>query len=256
MAAPAILFLDIETAPDVAWVWGVYEQNAIAVKEHWYILSYAAKWRGEDAIETRGLVDYPGYKGGSSCESDLLDSVWSLLDRADIVVAHNGSDFDVKKLNAKFIQWDFDPPSPYKVVDTKRDLTRVARFSSNKLDWLCKQLELGSKMETGGFDTWQGCMNGDREAWAKMKEYNANDIVLLESLYETLAPWIRQPNAALFHDGEEIRCANPACGSESLTKRGTQHALTRSYQRYQCNDCGAWTRSAKSVKAVKSQRAV
>lgn len=249
---PSILFLDIETAPDVVWTWGVYQANAISVKEHWYVLSFAAKWHGEKGVLVRGLNDYRGYVDGRGCEDQLLADVWGLLNKADIVVAHNGADFDVKKLNAKFIEHGFVPPSPYKVVDTKRDLVRVAKYSSHRLDWLAKQFKLGKKMVTD-FSLWEGCMQGNPEAWRKMKEYNKHDVTLLEKLYNMIAPWIDQPNAGVYSDKPNV-CPNPACGSQKLQKRGFSRAKTRIYQRYQCFECGTWSRSTNSVGGVKVTR--
>jgi hypothetical protein len=249
--SPKILFLDIETAPDVVWVWGVYQQNAISVKENWYILSYAAKWRGDRDVMVRGLCDLEGYRGGSDLEYDLIREIWEFLDEADIVIAHNGADFDVKKINAKFIEHGMDPPSPYKVVDTKRDLVRVAKFSSHRLDWLSKQFQLGSKIPTD-FSIWEGCMRGDLHSWRKMLEYNAHDVALLEKLYDRINPWIDQPNAANYN--EDLVCVNPGCGSKDVVKRGFSYAKTRVYQRYRCNKCGTWSRSVNSVCGTKVTR--
>jgi len=245
VSEPKILFLDIETAPDVTWSWGVYQENAIAVKEHWYVLSFAARWRGSEKMIVKGLCDYKGYEGGNKQEPLLLQDVWKLLDEADIVVAHNGLDFDIKKLNARFIAHDFDPPSPFKSVDTKRDLKRVAKFSSNRLNWLSKQLGLGAKLlEQHDWELWQGCMEGNKKKWDIMKRYNAHDVELLEELYEVLAPWIAQPQV---HGS--MQCTNPACGSKGRQKRGLQRTTTMVYQRYQCQQCGAWSRSSKGERA-------
>jgi uncharacterized protein YprB with RNaseH-like and TPR domain len=246
---PRILFIDIETAPDVMWAWGVYEQSAIAVKEHWYVLSYAAKWRGEKGVTVRGLVDFKGYTKGNGTEKKLLAEVHALLSEADIVVAHNGADFDVRKLNARFIALGFSPPSPYRVVDTKRNLTPVAKFSSNRLNWLCKQLGIGQKtMEHHDWKMWQGCMEGDRACWKEMKVYNAHDVVLLEELYEILAPWIEQPNATLWHEPGRPRCVNPACSARQMNINKRYYARSRVYVLYRCPTCGAWARANQAEK--------
>jgi len=246
---PAILLIDIETAPDVVWTWGVYQENAIAVKEHWYVLSFAAKWLGARSITTKGLDDYKGYTSGSSTEKHLLKEIHSLLDRADIVVAHNGADFDVRKLNARFIAVGLPPPSPYKVVDTKRDLVRVARFSSNRLNWLSKQLGIGRKtMEHHDWKMWEGCMNGDAKCWRAMKVYNRHDVVLLEELYRMLAPWIEQPNANVW--SAKPTCPNPTCSKPNLVGHGVYRSKTRTYQRFRCTTCGSMARSTRSSSAT------
>lgn len=241
MTAPRILLIDFETFPNVAYVWGAYEQNAIEMKEDWYILSAAWRWLGTGPVFAKGLCDYRGYTGGNSTERALLKDIHRLMDEADIIVAHNGVDFDVKVANTRFIAHGFAPPSPYKVVDTKRAIRQVARFSSNKLDWLCKQLGLGRKVEHEGFPLWKSCAAGDAKAWRKMLRYNKHDVRLLDDLYRLIAPWIRQPSATVF-SGEE-HCVNPTCRSTDLQSRGSYRAVSRTYRRFVCARCGKWGRS-------------
>src|SRR5512139_461679 len=240
---PKILLVDIETQPDLVYTWGVYEQNAIAVKENWQMLSFSAEWLHSGKVTTKGLCDYKGYKPGGT-DYDLAIDLWRLLDEADIVVAHNGADFDIKCIKARFIAHGLKPPAPYRVVDTKKELKKVSRFSSNKLDWICKQLDLGKKIEHEGWELWLKCMGGDRAAWARMKKYNRHDVVLLKKLYGVLAPWITQPNAGTYSDVPV--CPNPNCGSDQLQLRGFARNKTRIYQRFQCRKCGTWGRAAHS----------
>ena len=241
---PRILLLDLETFPNVAYVWGAYEQNAIEIRDDWYVLSYAAKWFGARPIICRGLDD-SGDQRHLSGDRRLMKEIHALMNEADIIVAHNGVDFDVKVANTRFIAHGFTPPSPYKVVDTKRAIKQVARFSSNKLDWLCKQLGLGRKIEHEGFPLWRGCAAGDPAAWRRMKTYNRHDVRLLEDLYRTIAPWSKQPNAALYAGDE--RCVNPACGSADLhIYPRLYYANTRAYRRMQCRACGKWARATVS----------
>jgi hypothetical protein len=242
--------LDVETQPDLVWVWRVYESNALDVKEHWQLLSFSAKWFGTRVHVTKGLPDYRGYKPGGD-DRLLVKELHGLLDEADIVIAHNGVDFDLKKITARFIAHGMQPPSPYKIIDTKRTIKQVAGFSSNKLDWLCGQLGLGRKMEHQGFPLWKGCAAGDAAAWRKMKRYNRHDVRLLGDLYALISPWIRQPNAALYHGDE--RCVNPACGSDDLhVYPRLYYANTRAYRRFQCNRCGKWARATISERAPKA----
>lgn len=247
---PRILLLDLETFPNVAYIWGAYEQNAIEMKEDWFVLSYAAKWVGHRPITCRGLDDVGQKPGRPNSDRRLMGEVHTLMDEADIIVAHNGVDFDIKVANARFIAHGFKPPSPYKVVDTKRAIKQVARFSSNKLDWLCRQLEIGRKVETEGFPLWKGCAAGDPAAWRKMKRYNRHDVLLLEELYLLISPWVAQPNGALFRGGEV--CPNPACGSSDIEWRGLSRQITRVYRRFQCRKCGRWGRAVLSERTPKA----
>lgn len=238
---PKILVFDIETFPHIGFTWGKYEQNVIRFKQETCIASFVAKWL-DGPIISKGLPDYAGYRPGSYDDKKLVKDLWSLLDEADIVVAHNGMDFDVKVCRARFLFHGLRPPSPFRVVDTKRVAKRVARFSSNKLDDLASHLGLGSKIKTD-FDLWLGCINGDKSSWDKMLKYNRHDVILLEKLYKTLLPWANtHPNLTLFGD---VDC--PKCGSKHVVCRGTTTLTSGQYQRYQCQECGGWSRSTKRI---------
>ena len=227
MDQPRILLLDIETFPDVVYTWGVYEQNAIEVKEHWFILSYSAKWLGGEHI-TKGYWQFRG-----NGDEGLVKSLWKLVDKCDYLVAHNGAQFDCKKINTRFLCHGLKPPSPYVLIDTKRHASRLAGFSSNKLDWLCSQLHLGRKVEHKGFSLWKGCVMGNKSDRRTMLTYNRKDVILLEKLYLLLRPWIKT-NAGMFTDGTICN----ACRSKNLSSDGWRRNATLMYKRVICNDCG------------------
>ena len=121
---PKILIFDIETTPMPVWVWDFGKQyvphtNIVKDKsgnqKFWYVLSWAAKWLYDENI----LSDVLTPEGAVARDDKrILDSVWKLIDEADIVIAHNGDRFDIRKLNARFILNDMNPPSPYKSIDT------------------------------------------------------------------------------------------------------------------------------------------
>lgn len=241
---PKILFLDIETFPMLFYAWESYEARALRVVENTSVASWSAKWMGGPQI-TKAICDYKGYKPHSRDDKKLLEDLWKLLDEADIVVAHNGIRFDVKKLNYRFLVHRLGVPSPYRVVDTLREVKRVAAFDSHRLNELARQLEIGEKMRTGGADLWFDCLEGKPAAWAKMKRYNAKDVYpLLEKLYEDLLPWmVNHPNHGMWTGISSC----PRCGSTKLQSRGKARATTRTYQRFQCQGCGGWARSSEMV---------
>ena len=246
------LIFDIETMANLSWVWGKYEQNVIDYDAEWYMLSYSYKWLGEKSTHVLSLPDFKGYKSGRDCEKKLIQALWKLFDEADIIVAHNGASFDIKKSNAKFIEHGLQPPSPYKVLDTKLIARKYFKFNSNKLDDLAKILGLGRKMDTGGFELWLGCHNGDMKAWKKMCAYNKHDVVLLEKVYMKLRGWIA-PLRSPIRDG---RCPQPDCGSKSIQYRGREkRANGLEIQRVQCQCCGRWgyLPAPKVIKTVKSK---
>jgi hypothetical protein len=246
---PRILFLDIETFPNQAFVWGMYDQNVIRFKEQTCLATYAAKWLDEKEVFAKGLCDYKGYKPGSYDDTKLVADLWNLVDEADIIVAHNGDQFDVKVIQARFIFHRLSPPRPFKTVDTKKAVKRVARFNSNKLDDLSFLLENEKKIKTD-FDLWENCINGVRKAWDQMIAYNKKDILLLEKLYLRLRPWIsNHPNFSVLAGKLERVC--PKCGAKRLIYRGFAVTQGRRYRRLQCQDCGGWAREVKSEDGAK-----
>lgn len=240
---PKILLLDIETFPNIAYVWGKYEQNVIRYTQEGCLATFVCKWLGEPAIFGSSLASYRGYKPGTYDDSRLVKDLWKFMDEADIIVAHNGDDYDVKVCNAAFIRHGLQPPSPYKTVDTKKAVKRVARFNSNKLDDLGQTLEMGKKIKTD-FDLWEGCIQGDPKAWKQMMDYNKQDVLLLEKLYLRVLPWIsNHPNFTVETGG---MC--PKCNSKDIQFRGYSVTTMRRYRRFQCKKCGGWGRLTKSEK--------
>jgi DNA polymerase elongation subunit (family B) len=220
-------------------VWGLWQQNVSInqLMESSYVLCYAAKWLGEEDIYFDSVHQ--------SKPKTMLKGIHALLDSADAVIHYNGTKFDIPTLNKEFLLAKLLPPSPYKQIDLLRVVRSNFRFPSNKLDYVSQRLGLGSKHAHEGHDLWVKCMNGDKDAWKRMEEYNIQDVVLLESLYDNLLPWIKNaPNRNLYQ--ETTGC--PTCGSTRLHKRGTAVSTTGSYQRYQCRDCGSWSQGTKSIR--------
>jgi hypothetical protein len=240
-----ILFLDIETLPNIGYTWGKYEQNVIDFQQQGCIATFAAKWNG-GKVFAKALPDYKGYKPYSYDDSKICEDLWKLLDEAEIVVAHNGDQFDVKVINSRFIFNKLKPPAPYKTVDTKKVVKGAARFNSNKLDDLGEMLGEGRKIKTD-FSLWLGCIQGDKKSWNKMVKYNKQDVLLLEKVYERLLPWAkRHPNIGTLTNSHVC----PKCGGTAMQSRGMMLTTTMKYRRFQCTTCGGWSRE--SVNGLKS----
>lgn len=238
-----ILILDIETAPHIAYIWGLWKENIPLDRliESGYVLCWSAKWYGTTAVEFSSLAH--------ESKGKMIKRIHKLMDEADVIVTYNGKKFDIPHLNREFINQGLNPPSPYKQVDLYETAKRRFKFPSNKLQYVAQFLGIGEKAQTGGFDLWIRCMTSlkDREAWETMMKYNIQDVELTESVYTILKPWVtKHPNAALFSDGSKAVCTS--CGSEHLQKRGVYHTLASVFQRYQCQDCGSWTRDNTPLK--------
>lgn len=232
-----ILILDIETAPNLVHVWGLWQQNVglPQIIDAGYVLCVAAKWYGEKEV-----FFYSVQKNG---EHGMLKAVHAMLEQADAVVHYNGTKFDIPTLNKEFLLNGLTPPAPYKQIDLLRTSRGQFRFASNKLDYVAQALELGRKTKHRGHQLWIDCMANDPAAWKEMEEYNKNDVIILEAVYEAFKPWIKgHANHSVFSG--DLLC--PTCGGNHYHRRGVQVTVAGKYPRYQCVDCGTWFRGNKS----------
>lgn len=240
---PRILILDIETSPALALVWKFWQENVSPkqVIEHPYIMSFAAKWLGDDEII------YHENRHGD--EKQLLERLVYYLDLADVVVAHNGGKFDLPKIRGQAAIHGIAPPSPVKLVDTYRVAKKEFNFPSNSLEYLTTVFGCNTKKtdhdKFPGFKLWLECLRQNDEAWSVLKVYNIDDILSLEELYLHMRPWITDhPNLSIYVEREgdtTVRC--PKCNSSNIQWRGYAYTTTSKYHRFQCKVCGGWSRS-------------
>jgi DNA polymerase elongation subunit (family B) len=234
-----ILLLDIESAPNTAYVWGLWKQNISIsqIVDSSSMLCWAAKWLGEDEVEFLSIMN--GKK-------KMLNRIHTLLDQADAVIHYNGSRFDIPTLNKEFLEAGMPPPAPYQQIDLLKTARQQFRFPSNKLDYVGRALGVGQKEGHEGFELWIKCMNKDKEAWKKMESYNKQDVILLEKVYYRFLPWIKNhPSHAVLNNSGHT-C--PSCDSNNVKRRGFNITKAGKYQRYQCSDCGAWSSERRSEK--------
>ena len=235
-----MLILDIENAPNLAYVWRLYDENVsldLLLKEH-YILSWAAKWYGEDEIMFDSL--------NQSSRKQMIGRMHKLLNEADAVIHFNGKKHDIPFLNREFIEAGLTPPSPYKQIDLVATCRNQFKFPSNRLVYVTKALGLGEKVDHEGYPLWIKCINGEQKAWATMKKYNIQDVQLTEKLYNKVRPWIKNhPNVALHQDDSD---ACPVCASDDF-KKSKNYIVTKSlkYPLFQCQDCNSWFRGTVSI---------
>ncbi len=246
-----ILVLDIEISPTLATVWGLFNQN-IGINQlvgNSEVLCWSAKWVGENETIFSSIH--------MTSKKKMLQEIYKLLEEADVVVSYNGKSFDLKILNKEFALQGWARPSPYKNVDMLQVVRTQFRFTSNKLDYVVQQFGLGQKGKHSGHQLWLDCMNpksaGYEDSWVIMEEYNTQDVILLEDLYLRLIGWVPNHPSHSALDNDHV-CPN--CGGTHLQKRGTAITTTLSYQRWQCKDCGAWSRSKTANKADRAKQLV
>jgi len=233
-----VLALDIETSLMEAYVFDIKDQyiTPADVKKDWHILAWGAKWVGNSKMiyeETRNGND----KG-------ILKILWKLLDQADIVLTQNGTSFDSKKINARFMLHGFPPPKPYRHFDTYRLTKKVAAFTSHSLAYLtsklCVKHKKTSHSKFAGKKLWIECSKGNKEAWKEMRKYNIEDVLSLEELYLKVRAWAPEVMPKVFAMTDAAsQCGT--CGYEGKMRKGRpRQAKTYKYEQNSCVRCGAW----------------
>lgn len=241
---PKVLLLDIETSPIIAYVWDLHDQDITLaqIKKDWNLLAWSVKWLGEPA--SKAVYQSLENKKDKADDRDLLKGIWKYLDEADVVITQNGAGFDGPRLNARFIMHGMKPPSPYKHFDTYQLVKRVAKFTSNKLEYLtsvlCTKYKKLSHKRFPGWSLWIQCLAGNKAAWAEMRRYNIHDVLSLEEMYLKIRAWAPASLPKCFNVLQTtLTCRT--CGN-AAQRRGTMVKGKKLVQRIHCQsmDCGAW----------------
>ena len=243
-----VLLLDIETAPNTAYMWGMWQElnSTKFIVDDWFIMCWSAKWLGEKKIMGESVHENPDYKKNPRDDKRIMIELKKLLNEADIVIAHNGVKFDCKKIRARFILNGIKPASPYTVIDTLTHARGQFAFTSNRLDDLGKFLKLGKKVDTGGFELWSDCLDQKIPAWKKMVKYCKNDVILLEKVYRAIRPFIKKhPNSSTYLDTVKPVC--PKCGSDDIWYQGYAYTGAGKFKRFQCKTCYGWGREKENL---------
>lgn len=237
-----ILYFDIETTLAKSYHWGQWQQN-LSVKQQIqesHMLSHAWAW-GDGEVFSSVLTPEEVL---NQDDERIVYEIWSLLDNCDVVVAHNGKRFDVKKVNGYFLKYGLPKPSSYKVIDTLEIAKKHFNLPFKSLEYLAKFLNVELKQDSGGIQTWIDCDRGDPEALATMEFYNRGDVVTLREIHNKLKGWDNNGvNIALYNDNHDALCTH--CGSDDISVITDKFAYTpnRKYQMFRCNSCQAPLRS-------------
>ena len=242
MRQAKVLTLDIENTAMVIEAWGAWQQDAVRILKPTIVLCVGAKWMHEE----KPFVYAIDWKKKKLSDKEVCKKIWKDLDEADAVITHNGDQHDLKILNARFFYHRLGMPSPYISIDTKKLAKKVGRFPTNKLKHIREFSGHTLKEDSGGYGTWERCLEWHGPSWKHLTEYCMNDVVATEETYLELRPYA-PPHYNFSAFLERNGC--PSCGSVQIQKRGHSYSKTGKRERIQCMKCGAWS-SGKHEKLV------
>jgi hypothetical protein len=251
---PKILIFDLENTPMEGYFWNLWPNmiSTDAVTRDWHLLSYSAKWLFEEEIISEVLTPK---EVKNEDDRRLAQSIWALLDEADIAVAYNGIAFDFKRCNTRFLKNQMLPPSYFVPVDPILTAKKKFDISSNKMDYVSEFIDGDRKLHTN-FSLWARCLDGEEDALDEMEIYNRQDVIVLETIYLNFLPWMENhPNMNVFYTDNVSRC--PQCASTKLDFSGKVYpTLTNLYPAYRCLDCGYRGRERKGILSKEKSKSV
>lgn len=259
---PNIVFLDLETLPELKEVLKVYPSlgnypGRTLKADITTIICFGYMQMNDKKAHCANAWDHKqSWKKNKNDDYHLVKLAHDMLQDADLIVTHNGKKFDMKFLNTRIMYHRYHgrkdkklkPLPPIKHVDTIQLARRTFLLYSNALGNLGKFLNLGDKKDTGGWPLWVDVHNDCSKAKKKMTAYCKQDVQLLKKIFLELRALSKDiPNYNQFFKDEIKRCPN--CGSVKVQNRGTRVQKDTIVQRYCCNHCGTWSKIKKNKQA-------
>ncbi len=237
------LYFDIETSHNAALIFGggkQYVGSSQIMKER-KIFSICYMY-GRDKKPTVLTMDLKKHNGhdmrvfDDDADKAMIIKFMKEAAKATILVAHNGRRFDIARIRARLVKYGL-PDMPPILFDDSYTFAKNIGFTFHQLDYLGRCLEVGRKIHTD-ISYWTKIMVGtpaeQKKYLGKMATYNAQDVILLRSVYRKLRPYCKsQLNLAALH-GDINMC--PACGGK-VRKDGFKLRGTRRIQQVECSSC-------------------
>ena len=240
---PRILYFDTETAPVRAWIWRVGNKIRISHEQifdgdKFDIICICWKWAGEKKVYS---LNWDIKKQDSS---SMIETFTKVIESADIIIGHNGDNFDLKQINTQRLMHKQNPISWPTTEDTLKQFRRHFAFPSFKLDYLAKTL-LGTGKDPMSFQDWIDIVQyKDPKALAKMIKYCAKDVRMLEGIFNRASKhFTPKAHMGLIIDNGRDSC--PRCGSRESLSKGHRYLASAKYKRRQCKKCGTQYRGVK-----------
>ncbi len=242
MIKPKILIYDIETSPCKGWFWRTGKQviNANQILEFGKIICISYRFTHWPEGQVKNLSWNKHQNDAKMC----MD-FYKIADRADVLVGHNGDNFDKKWLNTRLAFHGHPTLIHQTTEDTLKQARQQFNLPSFRLGFLCKYFGIEEKLvtKTGLWD--RVVFQNNRESLKDMMEYCDQDVLILDKLYKRIWPYIKHKiNIGIFNDVKNI-C--PKCGSKHRRNKGYRYTSVGKYQDWLCKNCNHRYRDGKNL---------
>jgi uncharacterized protein YprB with RNaseH-like and TPR domain len=236
-----ILYFDIETTPMSVWTHYIGRKvsvNPCQIEKRSKIICICYKYSDEKKVHSLR------WNAKNQCDIAMLKKFNKIAAKADLLLGHNGQNFDVKEIRTAMALRDIKEAwCETPCLDTLKDFRRVFRFKSNRLDAIAQELGLGHK-DPMVFQDWINTVKGSKKALEKMVKYCKKDVILLEKIHKRLdyhvPPTIKENNLKKLKQSTiltKVGCKTENCNSKEFIKYGTYKYRGEVHQRYLCKSC-------------------
>lgn len=236
-----ILLLDIELTYAIYYAFPSKREQYLSAKNiihHQFCPCAAWKWDHETSkYNVKITDDKKRFKKDFRDDYIVAKKLHDLMTEADVIVAHNGDQFDIKHANTLFINHGLGPIPEKKSLDTLKAARKYFAFAGNDLDSLSKRFGGTGKNKK---PNWYKMTDGDPDQINIAAKYCMNDVEELDRVFKNIKPYMK--NLVKIRDKKEpehygIMCCD-ACGSKRLNNKGLGGVPPSVYPRIRCLECG------------------
>lgn len=235
-----LLLYDIETAPDIFWGWGTGKRviGANQLIRPGKIICISYRFLDWPKHKVKSLAWEPKKKANRFSyqwsDEKMLREFYEIAQHADILVGHNGDQFDCKTVNLRLAYYNIGSLRHAISEDTLKQSRQAFRSPSYKLDFLCKYFNIPGKLSTPT-GLWEKVALEDcTESLKIMRKYCDNDVFILSEFFLRIYPYINH-KLVIAPSTSALIC--PQCSSAKSINWGTRRIKTGLYQRLRCNNC-------------------
>jgi len=131
-------------------------------------------------------------KGLRGDDKETCKQVAAELSKHDVIVAHNGSRFDVPFLRTRLLRWRLPRLPDIKLVDPCSISYRKLRLRNNSLNVVLDHLGLKDRKTPLDMSVWADAVqNGSKKAMDLIVEHCIMDVKVLDGVLNVMKPYIK-----------------------------------------------------------------
>jgi uncharacterized protein YprB with RNaseH-like and TPR domain len=131
-------------------------------------------------------------KGDRGNDKALVKAIMKLVGEHDVIVAHNGTRFDLPMLRTRALRWHLPPLKDVKIVDPCSIAWRKFRLRTNRLGAVADFLGIKDKKTPLDMSVWAAAtLRGDKRSMNLIVKHCEADIRVLSAVLKFVKPFIK-----------------------------------------------------------------